>query len=117
MPSLEGIPDPSEVQHGDGTEDGGAQALEVKTARVLSIVSEPQSSKARLRDIVKCLRVIADDIEAGEHGDVVRSALVLRSAGMEPICFGHGDTSPSQSYMDLQAGAQQLMMMTRPERS
>lgn len=83
---------------------------------ILSIVSNPEAERPELRDVVACLRVIADDIEAGRYGEVLRAAVVLRSAGLDPLVFGPGDTLPAQTFMDLHAGAEQIMGMSRPER-
>lgn len=69
-----------------------------------------------LRSVAQCLRNMADNIERGDHGDVIRAAVVLRSAGREPIVAGQGDTTVAQTYMDLHAGADQLMSMRSPER-
>jgi len=80
-------------------------------------VNAPDAEKAKLLDIPACLRSVADDIEAGDHGEVVRAALVLRVAGCEPIVFGQGETDAPRTFMDLHAGALQLMLMTHPERS
>ena len=70
-----------------------------------------------LLDVAQCLRNIVEGIEQGEYGTVVRAALVLRSAGREPDVFGPGDTTVAQTYMDLHAGAQQIMNMPSPERA
>lgn len=81
-------------------------------------VNAVDAERPRLQDIPACLRSIADAIEAGDHGDVARAAIVLRSADREPIVFGNGEVSSvSQTFEDLHAGALQLLYMTRPERS
>jgi len=77
----------------------------------------PDASKPALQDIPTVLRSIADRIEAGEYGEVVRGVLVLRAANQEPLLYGMGDVPlVAQSYMDLMAGAQQLMNMHTPGR-
>lgn len=92
-------------------------ALEgVIVAEILKIVANPDAAAPDLRSVAQCLRNLADTIERGECGEVIRGAVVLRSAGRGPIVCGHGDTGPAQVYMDLHAGAQQLMGMTSPER-
>ena len=92
-------------------------ALEgVMMAEILKIVANPDAAAPDLRSVAQCLRNLADTIDRGECGDVIRGAVVLRSAGLEPIVCGHGDTDAAQVYMDLHAGAQQSMGMTRPER-
>lgn len=84
---------------------------------VLSLVADIEAEVPGLRNVAACLRVIADDIEAGKHGECIRAAVVLRCAGMEPVVFGPGDTDGPQTYMDLHAGAQQLLAMSNPGRS
>lgn len=83
---------------------------------ILKIVANPEAATPDLRNVAQCLRNLADNIDKGEHGEVIRAAVVLRSAGLEPIICGQGDTNPAQTYMDLHAGAQQLMAMAAPER-
>ena len=85
-------------------------------ADLLKIVANPEAAAPDLRSVAQCLRNLADNIDRGEYGEVLRAAVVLRSAGLEPIICGQGDTSPAQTYMDLHAGAQQLMAMQAPER-
>lgn len=85
-------------------------------ADILKLVSDPSASSPDLRSVEQCLRNLADSIARGECGEVIRGAVVLRSDGKEPIVCGHGDTTPAQVYMDLHAGAQQLMAMQSPER-
>ena len=86
-------------------------------ADILKIVANPAAAAPDLRSVAQCLRNLADSISRGECGDVVRAAVVLRSDGLEPVVCGQGDTNIAQTYMDLHAGAQQLMGMTAPERS
>lgn len=71
-----------------------------------------------LRNVARLLRNIADNLEEGQYGsaEVCRGVVVLRVTGKEPQIFGLGDTLPAQIYMDLHAGAQQLMSMQHPER-
>ena len=86
-------------------------------AEILKIVANPDATAPDLRSVAQCLRNLADTIDRGECGDVIRGAVVLRSAGLEPIVCGHGDTDTAQTYMDLHAGAQELMSFTNPERN
>lgn len=85
-------------------------------ADTLKIVANPEAEAPDLRSVAQCLRNLADNIDRGDCGEVIRAAVVLRSAGLEPIICGQGDTSVPQTYMDLHAGAQQLMAMQSPER-
>ena len=86
-------------------------------ADILKIVPNPEAEAPALRSVVQCLRNLADNIEAGNHGECIRAAVVLRCAGLAPIIFGMGDTTITQTYMDLHAGATQLMSMHSPERT
>ena len=85
-------------------------------ADILRIVANPEAAAPDLRSVAQCLRNLADTIDRGECGEVIRAAVVLRSAGREPIVCGQGDTDAVQTYMDLHAGAQQLMAMQSPDR-
>lgn len=87
------------------------------SAAILSLVEDPDAARPALRDVVQCLRNVADNIEAGIHGEVLRAAVVLRSEGREPIVCCMGDGSFPQIFMDLHAGAAQLMSMAAPVRS
>ena len=79
--------------------------------------STPEDKKPSLRDVPKTLRTIADNIEAGEYGDVLRGALVLRAVDREPQVFGFGDLPvAAQAYMDFHAGADQIMAQKSPTR-
>lgn len=73
--------------------------------------------KPTLLDVAACLRQVAADLESGKHGVCLRAALVLRCAGEPPIVFGQGETSITQTYMDLHAGAAELLSMQNPGRS
>jgi hypothetical protein len=86
-----------------------------------------EATVPQLLNVPKLLRDLADRIDAGDHGireakaefgeDIVlRIALVMRVTGREPLVFGFGDAPPSVVYMDLHAGAQELMAMRHPER-
>lgn len=79
--------------------------------------------KPDLHDVPLMLRRLADSLEAGEYGDLkdpdftIRCVCVLRVSQMEPVVMGWGATcSPQQAYMDLHAGAQELMSMQSPGR-
>ena len=76
------------------------------------------ASKPVLLNVAQILRSIADCIENNDYGTVVRGVLVLRVEDAEPLLFGMGEVPMvAQSYMDLMAGAQQMMNMHPPERS
>jgi len=76
-----------------------------------------EGAKPELLDIPALLRTLADNIEAGEYGEVLRAAIVLRSADLPPAVFGHGAVEHvAQLYMDLHAGADELMAMRAPGR-
>ena len=77
---------------------------------ILKIVANPDATLPEFRNVAQCLRNLADTIDRGECGEVIRAAVVLRSAGLEPIVCGQGATNVAH------AGAQQLMGMTAPER-
>lgn len=83
----------------------------------------PLSPSAPLSDVPAQLRALADRLEAGEYGDIsaegfaLRVACVMRVSRMEPVVFGWGGVeSIPQIYMDLHAGAAELMAMRSPER-
>jgi hypothetical protein len=95
--------------------------------RLLRAETPAEATVPQLLNVPKLLRDLADAIDAGDHGireakeafgdDIVlRIALVMRVTGQEPRVFGFGDTPPSVTYMDLHAGAQELMVMRHPER-
>ena len=92
-------------------------------AQVLSLVPDTEAERPALRSVVQCLRNLAQNIEDGRYGKVddpdfvVRAAVVLRASNQEPVVLGMGDTQIPQVYMDLHAGAAQLMAMTHPERA
>ena len=86
------------------------------SAEVVTLGGESHADPLDNVSVSKMLRALADKIDAGEHGNVLRGVVVLRSSGLEPIVFGHGRTDPVQSFMDLHAGAQQLMFMKSPSR-
>ena len=74
-------------------------ALEgVTVAEILKIAANSDAAVPDLRSVAQCLRNLADTIDRGECGEVIRGAVVLRSAGREPIVCGHGDTDPAQTY-------------------
>jgi hypothetical protein len=86
------------------------------------------AKKPILQDVPALLRKIADELEAGDYGMreakekwgdnyVCRGALVLRISNQDPHVFGLGDADSTQAFMDLHAGAQEIMNMKRPERS
>jgi hypothetical protein len=94
---------------------------------VLRDVTPAEAAVPQLLNVPKLLRDLADAIDAGDHGireakeafgeDIVlRIALVMRVTGQEPLVFGFGDAPLSVTYMDLHAGAQELMAMRHPER-
>jgi len=74
-----------------------------------------------LRDAPAQLRRLADRLEreAAAYGEgfVARIVVVGRVSGQEPWVAAYGDVEHlAQAYMDLHAGADQLMAMGRPER-
>lgn len=74
-----------------------------------------------LADIPKGLRRLADDLETdiAAYGDgcVCRCVVVVRFSLKEPGVYAFGTMEGlSQAYMDLHAGAQELMAMQHPER-
>lgn len=76
---------------------------------------------APLTDVPGVLRRIADDLEREieDYGPdcVCRVAMVVRFSGDEPRVHAIGNVENiAQAYMDLHAGAQQLLNMGRPER-
>ena len=71
-----------------------------------------------LHDIPLLLRRLAERIEEGEFGGfddpsiIARCVCVMRVSHLEPIVLGFGATADgAQAYMDLHAGAQELMSM------
>ena len=86
-------------------------------ADILKIVTNPDAEAPALRSVVQCLRNLADNIEEGKYSECIRAAVVLRCAGSVPIICGMGTTDVPTTYMDLHAGATQLMHMQNPERS
>lgn len=87
------------------------------SAKVINLGSNPDAAQPELLDVAACLRNIAADIENGTYGKVLRAGVVLRAVNLEPIVFGPGETNVAQTYMDLHAGADQLMSMKHAERS
>lgn len=79
-------------------------------------------------DVPACLRTMAAAIENGDYGikearelhadkAIVRAVLVLRVSNQEPMVFGWGSMEHlAQSFMDLHAGAAQLLAMKSMER-
>lgn len=87
-------------------------------AKVVPI--KPDASHA-LVDAPAVLRVIADDlqkeIELLGEGCICRVVVVVRVSGSEPRVHAAGNVEHiAQAYMDLQAGAQELMNMKSPGR-
>lgn len=58
------------------------------------------------RDVVKTLRVIADEIEAGKFGNVDQVALVLHGETVE--VFALGDARGSETHLLLACGQRKL---------
>lgn len=74
-----------------------------------------------LLDVPEALRRLADSLEKDitDYGEgcVCRAAVVVRFSNSEPMVFGYGSLEGiSQTYMDLHAGADELMSMKSPER-
>lgn len=81
---------------------------------------KPEASHA-LVDAPAVLRVIANDlhkeIELLGEGCICRVVVVVRVSGSEPRVHAAGNVEHmAQAYMDLQAGAQELMNMKSPGR-
>lgn len=80
--------------------------------------AKPDDDKPTLLDVAAGLRNLADAIDRGERGAVVRLAWVVRSESREPEVGGLGAIEHiAQIYMDLHAGADQLMSIRSPERA
>lgn len=89
---------------------------------VIKLVSAGRE-KPDLHDVPLMLRRLADDLEKGDYGDfkdpefICRCAVVLRVSQREPIVMGFGaEAEITRVYMDLHAGAQELMSMQSPAR-
>ena len=70
-----------------------------------------------LTDIPAMLENLAEKIRSGEHGEVARLCGVMRCNGLHPIIYAFGECTPSQTFEDLHAGAQELLHMNNPTRS
>ena len=46
------------------------------TTPILTIVANPDADRPDLRSVSQCLRNLADNIDSGEHGEVLRAAVV-----------------------------------------
>jgi hypothetical protein len=64
-----------------------------------------------LQDIPAMLELLAARFRAGEAGDAVRCALVLRCNDRPPTVFGWGDTDSCRTFEDLHLGAARLLAM------
>lgn len=91
----------------------------------MSVVALPAAGREKpdLHDVPLMLRRLAEELEAGKYGDtsdpefITRCVCVLRVSHREPIVLGFGSTADStQAFMDLHAGAQELMGMQHPNR-
>ena len=69
-----------------------------------------------LRNVAEQLRTIAKEIDEGVFGVVDRAALVLNTESGALEVFAPGDTNVARAYMDLQAGAMQILVMDDPSR-
>ena len=82
--------------------------------------ASPDAAQPALHDASAVLRTIADDLEAEAAaygpGFIARVVVVVRASGREPTVHAAGDCPPAQAFMDLHAGAQQLMSMRSPAR-
>lgn len=85
-------------------------------SEVLQLFATADAAVPQLLSVPACLRALADRIESGEIGQCLRAAVVLRCVDREPIVAGAGQTNITQTFMDLHAGALELMSMKRPER-
>lgn len=70
MPSLEGIPDPPEVQHGDGAENGGTQALEVRVPGLALVVPLVPRQSYPLDVNPDCVRFCEDLLGRATRGEI-----------------------------------------------
>lgn len=86
-------------------------------ANIAEVIPLPASPTL---DIPYSLRKLADSLEAESaaygEGFVMRVTVVVRVSNDEPIIYGYGDNPPTQAFMDLHAGASQLLMMKSPKR-
>ena len=63
--------------------------------------------ESNYRDVPKTLRLIADEIEAGKHGEVIEGIVVIHSAnGVE--CFGQGDSEIKSAFGLLELAKRRL---------
>lgn len=72
-----------------------------------------------LTNVPATLRALADNIEAGAYGPIARCVYVLRTEDTaEPPIVGAGGRveHTSRAFMDLHAGAAELLRMANPER-
>lgn len=90
---------------------------------VISLVPDPDAAQPDLCNVPLMLRRMADRIEAGEFGNVkdpdfvIRCTNVLSVSGMEPVVSGWGvGADANQVFVDLHAGAAQLLGTQRAER-
>lgn len=74
-----------------------------------------------VNSVPAALRELADTLEAKAAaygpGFVLRVTCVVRASNESPIVYGYGDNPPAQAFMDLHAGAQQLLHMKSPGRT
>jgi len=80
----------------------------------------PDAVQPALHDAPAVLRTIAAKLEAEAAaygpGFIARVVVVVRASGREPTVHAAGNCPPAQAFMDLHAGAQQLMNMRSPSR-
>lgn len=104
-----------------------ADIVSLRAKPELAVPNE-QEEVAALLDVPTMLRRLAADLEAGEYGvreakatfgaeTIVRAAVVIRVSGQNIAVGGYGKTHVAQTYMDLCAGAQELMNTSHPERT
>jgi hypothetical protein len=80
-----------------------------------------RTSPPPVHDVPASLRQLADDLEAeaDAYGGnfQLRVTVVIRASLTAPRVHGYGkDNPPSQAFMDLHAGAAELMSMSAPVR-
>lgn len=73
-------------------------------------------TKATLSDIPRILRSIADQMEAGDYGNVVAGIVVLEESPGKLHLFG-GGAADDHRAVSLIAGAQQIMIQRTYGRS
>lgn len=89
----------------------------------MSVINLVEKGRSPLHDVPHMLRSLADQIAEGAYGDtsdpehILRVTCVLRASQREPIVLGFGATADAnQAFVDLHAGAAQILAMAHPGR-